>query len=91
MVLVGGLLLCILYCVGYFILLGLMVLVVGYCWFFDVWVDGMVFGSGVGLVVFKLLVVVIDVGDWIYVVICGLVINNDGLVKMGYVVFNLVV
>lgn len=66
-------------------------LVVGYCWFFDVWVDGMVFGSGVGLVVFKLLVVVIDVGDWIYVVICGLVINNDGLVKMGYVVFNLVV
>lgn len=58
-----------------------------YCKVFDEWVDGYVFGEGVGVVMFKFLVQVEVDGDIIWVVIKGSYVNVGGKIS-GYMVFN---
>jgi acyl transferase domain-containing protein/acyl carrier protein len=55
----------------------------GYCRAFDVNAKGTVFGNGVGIVVLKRLRNAIAEGDYIYAVIKGTAINNDGSQKVG--------
>lgn len=88
MVLVGGVIIEMLYGVGYFYKENEILLFDGYCYVFDYWVQGMVFGSGVVVVVLWWLKDVIVDGDYIWVVIKGSVLNNDGVVKVGYLVFS---
>lgn len=57
----------------------------GRCRAFDLRASGTVFGSGVGIVVLKLLDQAIEDGDNIYAVIRGSAINNDGATKAGFV------
>jgi acyl transferase domain-containing protein/acyl carrier protein len=56
----------------------------GHCRAFDARAQGTVFGSGVGVVVLKRLTDAIADGDHIYAVIKGSAVNNDGLMKVGY-------
>ncbi|MCP4663182.1 MAG: amino acid adenylation domain-containing protein [bacterium] len=56
----------------------------GHCRAFDANADGMVGGSGVGIVVLKRLADAVADGDHIHAVIKGSAINNDGMVKVGY-------
>ena len=56
----------------------------GHCRPFDVDADGMVSGSGVGVVTLKLLEDAILDGDHVYAVIKGSATNNDGSLKAGY-------
>jgi len=56
----------------------------GHCRAFDAQAQGTVFGSGVGIVVLKLLSAAIEDRDNIYAVIKGSAINNDGSMKVGY-------
>lgn len=70
------------------VLLKLKVLVLdGKCKIFDVAVDGFGRGEGCGIVVLKCLLDVVKDGDRILVVICGLVVNYDGL-SSGMIVLN---
>jgi acyl transferase domain-containing protein len=55
----------------------------GYCRAFDAAAQGTVFGNGVGIVVLKKLSTAIADGDFIYAVIKGSAINNDGSEKVG--------
>lgn len=55
----------------------------GHCRAFDAQARGTLFGSGVGIVVLKLLSEAITDGDNIYAVIKGSAINNDGALKLG--------
>jgi acyl transferase domain-containing protein/acyl carrier protein len=55
----------------------------GYCRAFDAAARGTVFGNGVGIVVLKKLAAAIADGDFIYAVIKGSAINNDGSEKVG--------
>jgi acyl transferase domain-containing protein/acyl carrier protein len=56
----------------------------GHCRAFDAKASGTVIGSGVGIVVLKMLVDAIDDGDRILAVIKGSAVNNDGSLKAGY-------
>lgn len=57
----------------------------GHCYAFDERASGTVFGSGVGIVVLKLLDEAIEDGDNVYAVIRASAINNDGASKAGFV------
>jgi non-ribosomal peptide synthase protein (TIGR01720 family) len=56
----------------------------GHCRAFDAKAQGTTIGSGVGVVVLKRLADAITDRDYIYGVIKGAAINNDGSVKVGY-------
>lgn len=56
----------------------------GHCRAFDARAQGTVFGSGLGIVVLKRLDDALADGDYIYAVIKGSAINNDGSLKVGY-------
>ncbi|MFC0107890.1 type I polyketide synthase [Kibdelosporangium aridum] len=56
----------------------------GHCRPFDANANGTIFGSGVGVVVLKLLSDAIKDGDHISAVIRGTAINNDGADKIGF-------
>ena len=55
----------------------------GHCRPFDAKAQGTVFGSGVGVVVLKLLQQALEDGDDVYAVIKGTAVNNDGGHKQG--------
>ena len=74
--------------VGYWYEAGSMVSPTGRCRPFDIRSDGTVFGSGVGVVVLKLLQDALDDGDRIHAVIRGSALNNDGATKMNYAAPN---
>ncbi|WP_375452849.1 beta-ketoacyl synthase N-terminal-like domain-containing protein [uncultured Nostoc sp.] len=56
----------------------------GHCRAFDAKAQGTIFGSGVGIVVLKRLKNAIADRDYIYAVIKGSAINNDGSLKVSY-------
>lgn len=56
----------------------------GHCRAFDVRADGIVGGSGVGVVLLKGLTEALADGDHIHAVIKGSAVNNDGRAKVGY-------
>jgi acyl transferase domain-containing protein len=56
----------------------------GRCRAFDAQAQGTVIGSGLGIVVLKLLADALADGDHIYAVVKGSTINNDGALKAGY-------
>ncbi|AFZ28246.1 polyketide synthase family protein (plasmid) [Cylindrospermum stagnale PCC 7417] len=56
----------------------------GHCRAFDARAQGTVDGNGVGIVVLKRLEDALANGDYIYAVIKGSAINNDGSLKVGY-------
>jgi acyl transferase domain-containing protein/acyl carrier protein len=56
----------------------------GRCRAFDASAQGMMPGSGAGVVVLKRLADALEDGDFIRAVICGSAINNDGAGKVGY-------
>jgi len=56
----------------------------GHCRAFDAQAQGTIFGSGVGIVVLKRLAEAIEDGDFIYAVIKGSAVGNDGSTKVGY-------
>ena len=56
----------------------------GHCRAFDAKAQGTVPGAGVGIVVLKRLDDAIADGDYIYAVIKGTAVNNDGSLKIGY-------
>ncbi|MBF0627814.1 MAG: SDR family NAD(P)-dependent oxidoreductase [Magnetococcales bacterium] len=56
----------------------------GHCRPFDAAAQGTVNGNGVGMVVLKRLEEALDDGDFIYGVIAGAAINNDGADKIGF-------
>ncbi len=56
----------------------------GYCRAFDAKAQGTVSGNGVGVVVLKRLDDAIADGDYIYAIIRGSAINNDGRRKLGF-------
>ncbi|PZU94493.1 MAG: beta-ketoacyl synthase [Pseudanabaena sp.] len=56
----------------------------GYCRPFDAKADGTIFGNAVGIVALKRLEEAVADGDYIYAVIKGSAINNDGSLKVGY-------
>jgi acyl transferase domain-containing protein/thioesterase domain-containing protein/acyl carrier protein len=56
----------------------------GHCRAFDAQAQGIVGGSGVGIVVLKRLEDAIADGDTIHAVIKGFALNNDGSMKVGY-------
>ena len=56
----------------------------GYCRAFDADAQGAVPGSGVGIVVLKRLEDALADGDYIYALIKGSAVNNDGAMKVGY-------
>lgn len=60
----------------------------GYVKVFDVLVDGMVGGEGVVVILLKKVVDVVKDGDYIYVIMCGIGINNDGVDKVGFYVLS---
>ncbi|MEG4836966.1 type I polyketide synthase [Microcoleus sp. B9-D4] len=69
---------------GYFYQEDMMLSPDGHCRAFDAQAKGTLFGSGVGIVVLKLLREAITDGDNIYAVIKGSAINNDGALKLGF-------
>lgn len=56
----------------------------GRCRAFDASAQGMMPGSGAGIIVLKRLSDALQDGDFIRAVICGSAINNDGAAKVGY-------
>ena len=56
----------------------------GHCRAFDAQAQGTIFGSGAGLVVLKRLPEALADGDYLYAVIKGSAVNNDGTLKVGY-------
>lgn len=56
----------------------------GHCRAFDAKAQGTVAGSGLGIIVLKRLEEALNDGDYIYAVIKGSAINNDGALKVGY-------
>ncbi|MCP4349673.1 MAG: SDR family NAD(P)-dependent oxidoreductase [Desulfobacterales bacterium] len=56
----------------------------GHCRAFDAGANGTVFSSGVGIVVLKRLEEALKDGDFIYAVVKGSAVNNDGSAKAGY-------
>jgi len=56
----------------------------GHCRAFDAKANGTVSGEGVGLVLLKPLAAALEDGDYIYAVVKGTAVNNDGIRKIGY-------
>lgn len=56
----------------------------GHCRTFDADAKGSVMGNGVGVVVLKRLSEALNDGDYIYAVIKGSAVNNDGFMRAGY-------
>ncbi|MCX6582230.1 MAG: amino acid adenylation domain-containing protein [Candidatus Aminicenantes bacterium] len=56
----------------------------GHCRAFDAKAKGTVSGEGVGLVLLKPLAAALEDGDYIYAVVKGTAVNNDGIRKIGY-------
>lgn len=56
----------------------------GHCRAFDEKARGTVSGSGAGIVLLKLLEDAVNDGDYIYALVKGTAINNDGIVKAGF-------
>lgn len=56
----------------------------GHCKAFDAKANGTIGGNGIGVVVLKRLEDALADGDYIYAVIKGSAINNDGALKVGY-------
>jgi len=56
----------------------------GHCRAFDSKANGTIAGNGIGVVVLKRLEDALADGDYIYTVIKGSAINNDGALKVGY-------
>jgi amino acid adenylation domain-containing protein len=56
----------------------------GHCRAFDIRAQGLVDGNGTGMVLLKRLSDAIADGDFIYAVVRGSAINNDGALKVGY-------
>ncbi|MEW6733419.1 MAG: beta-ketoacyl synthase N-terminal-like domain-containing protein [Acidobacteriota bacterium] len=56
----------------------------GHCRAFDAKAEGTVIGSGVGVVILKRLEDALKDQDYIYAVIKGSAVNNDGSLKVGY-------
>ncbi len=56
----------------------------GHCHAFDAKAQGTTIGNGVGVVVLKRVKDAIADGDYIYAVIKGAAVNNDGSIKVGY-------
>lgn len=56
----------------------------GHCRAFDSKANGTIAGNGIGVVVLKRLEDALADGDYIYAVIKGSAINNDGALKVGY-------
>lgn len=69
---------------GYFYQEGGMVSPDGHCRAFDEQANGTVFGSGSGVVVLKRLEDAIASRDYIYALVLGYGMNNDGAAKVGY-------
>jgi acyl transferase domain-containing protein len=69
---------------GYLYQEGVVVSDDGHCRAFDVDASGTVFGEGVAVVVLKRLHEAQRAGDYIYAVIKGTAVNNDGTRKVGY-------
>jgi acyl transferase domain-containing protein/acyl-CoA synthetase (AMP-forming)/AMP-acid ligase II/NAD(P)-dependent dehydrogenase (short-subunit alcohol dehydrogenase family)/acyl carrier protein len=74
---------------GYLYQEGMILSADGHCRAFDAEASGTIFGSGVGMVVLKLLARAIEDGDRIYGVIKGSAVNNDGGTKVGYFAPNI--
>jgi microcystin synthetase protein McyG len=70
--------------VGHLYQEGMIVSPDGHCRAFDARAQGTIFGSGVGVVVLKRLSDALADGDHIYAVVKGSAVNNDGLMKVGY-------
>ena len=70
--------------VGYLYQEGMILSPDGHCRAFDARAGGTVIGSGVGIVVLKMLVDAMADGDCIHGIIKGSTINNDGSLKAGY-------
>jgi len=70
--------------IGYLYQEGMILSPDGHCRTFDAQSKGTVGGSGVGIVVLKRLSDAIADGDFVYAVIRGAAINNDGAMKVGY-------
>jgi acyl transferase domain-containing protein/acyl carrier protein len=84
MALAGGIAIRIPQKVGYLYQEGMILSPDGHCRAFDARSQGTVGGSGVGIVVLKRLSDAIADGDFIYALIRGSAINNDGAMKVGY-------
>jgi acyl transferase domain-containing protein len=56
----------------------------GHCRVFDADAQGVVFGSGVGVVLLKPVAAALADGDAIHAVVRGVAINNDGALKLSY-------
>ncbi len=69
---------------GYFYQQGTMASPDGHCRAFDINANGAVFGDGVGVVVLKRLTEAIKDRDYIYAIIKGTAINNDGAEKISF-------
>ncbi len=69
---------------GYLYEEGLILSPDGHCRVFDAEANGTVFGRGGGVVVLKLLTDAVRAGDYIYAVIKGSAVNNDGHAKAGF-------
>ncbi len=69
---------------GYFYRKGLPLSPDGHCRAFDAGARGTVFGSGVGIVLLKRLADAVADKDYIYSIIKGSAINNDGSLKAGF-------
>jgi acyl transferase domain-containing protein/acyl carrier protein len=84
MALAGGIAIRIPQKIGYLYQEGMILSPDGHCRAFDARSQGTVGGSGVGIVVLKRLSDAIADGDFIYALIRGSAINNDGALKVGY-------
>lgn len=69
---------------GYFYQDGMIRSPDGHCRAFDTKAKGTISGDGVGLVVLKRFEETVADGDYIYAVVKGTAINNDGVRKIGY-------
>ncbi len=69
---------------GYLYQEGMILSADGHCRPFDAKAGGTIPGSGAGVVVLKRLEDALAAGDFIYAVILGTAINNDGASKVGY-------
>ncbi len=56
----------------------------GFCRAFDAKASGTIFGSGAGIVLLKRLSEAINNKDYIYAIIKGSAVNNDGALKVGF-------
>jgi acyl transferase domain-containing protein/acyl carrier protein len=84
MALAGGISITLPFKSGYFFQEGMLFSPDGHCRAFDKDAKGTVFGNGVGIVVLKRIEEALEDKDYIYAVIKGTAINNDGNKKVSY-------